>query len=255
MISQVTDHFSGNTTIGYSSINAQGQLKIVSLMDLLQDFASEHAHLLGLSGLDLARKNLAWVIARYQISIIKSPCWLDNLTLTTTRIPFKNIYEIRYFTLSYPDGNVAIKAKSAWVMVNRSTAKPVRLSRFIPDSLLKDREVDETLFFKDLQSPETIDMELPFRIRMHDLDLNRHVNNAIYVEWAVETVPETVPLAMIPESIHVSFHKESFYGNAILSRTQILNNENKINTRHSILLKDHPVELARINIQWKPFDQ
>ena len=86
---------------------------------------------------------------------------------------------------------------------------------------------------------------------MQDLDLNGHVNNAIYVGWAVETVPEDFYRKQRPEHIDVVFHKESLYGDTILSRTQILVKKKSFETLHTILGNNGTIELARINILWR----
>jgi len=206
--------FEQSIHIGYSDLNAMGQLKMASILNFLQDIASEHASVLGLSGFDLAREGLAWVIARYHISIDANPAWKDDLTAATQRHAWKNLYELRELTICNTHQEPIIRAKSAWVMVKRKNSRPVRLSRFMPAQMTAGNAADSSAFFKELKQPGTVDFELPFKIRMHDLDLNQHVNNAIYVEWAVETVPESILSRFRPQTIDVTFHKESFYGAA-----------------------------------------
>ncbi|MCP4114942.1 MAG: hypothetical protein GY737_05950 [Desulfobacteraceae bacterium] len=239
--------------IGYSTLGSQGQLKIVSILNFLQDAASEHAAALGVSGFDLAREDLAWVISRYQIEIKAAPKWRDEIWIETWRSPVKNLYELRQFRIIDREARELITARAFWVMVKKENGRPVRLSRYLSDRFLeKSTPSSATEMFQTPKDPGRVDFELPFKIRMHDLDLNHHVNNAIYVEWAVETVPETLLLNYRPATINVSFHRESFYGDAIVSRTQILETPEGPQTLHSILGKEGTMELARINILWRP---
>ncbi len=238
--------------IGYSTLGSQGQLKIVSILNFLQDAATEHAAILEVSGFDLAREDLAWVISRYQIEIKATPKWRDEIWIETWRTPVKNLYELRQFRIIDRNARELITARAFWVMVKKENSRPVRLSRYLSDGFLQQNTPSATEIFPNLKSPGRIDFELPFKIRMHDLDLNHHVNNAVYVEWAVETVPETLLLNYRPETINVTFHRESFYGNAIVSRTQILETREGPQTLHSILGKEGTMELARISILWRP---
>lgn len=238
--------------IGYSTLGSQGQLKIVSILNFLQDAASEHAAILGVSGFDLAREDLAWVVSRYQIEIKAPPKWHDEIWIETWRTPVNNLYELRQFRIIDSNAREIATARAFWVMVKKENGRPVRLSRYLPDRFLQQNTPSATEFFQTPKGPERVDFELPFKIRMHDLDLNHHVNNAIYVEWAVETVPEPLLVNYKPETINVTFHRESFYGEAIVSRTQILETREGPQTRHSILGKKGTMELARINISWRP---
>jgi medium-chain acyl-[acyl-carrier-protein] hydrolase len=241
-----------NADIAYSALGSQGQFKIVSILNFLQDVATEHASAMGVSGFDLARKNLAWVISRYQIEIKATPKWRDEIWIETWRTPVKNLYELRHFRIIDSTAREIITARAFWVMVKKETGRPVRLSRFLSERFLEKSTPSDTEIFQNPKGPGRVDFELPFKIRMHDLDLNHHVNNAIYVEWAVETVPESLFLNYRPETINVTFHRESVYGDAIISRTQILETREGPQTLHSILRKEGTVELARINISWRP---
>ncbi|SLM28248.1 Acyl-acyl carrier protein thioesterase [Desulfamplus magnetovallimortis] len=314
-----------NAKIGYSTIDHKGHLKIVSIMNYLQDAASEHASIMGVSGFDLAEKNLGWVISRYHIRIKNHPLWQDTMQIRTFRFPHKNLYEMRNITMgklikptrfkpydlnhendkgdyhcivSDKEKNTdtdtgasnffseSIHAKVCWVMVNRENGKPVRLSRFIEPQMceplsettfvnlyrdMNDRKYmdkrdnsDENAkidhyYFSNIEKPVKTDFELPFKVRMHDLDLNGHVNNAIFVEWAVETMPEKILSCYSPEIIDVIFNKESLYGDTVISKTEIYQNRCSSEpncpsplTRHVIVRQKDQAELAHINITWCP---
>ncbi|MBF0229210.1 MAG: hypothetical protein HQK63_06410 [Desulfamplus sp.] len=266
------------TTIGYSTIAKHGTIKIVSIMNFLQDAASEHAHLMGTSGFELAKENLGWVIFRYHIEIKNHPDWQEKVRVKTYRFPCKNLYEIRVLTIT-KDGqeninngeeNFAIKeiekeenefvnAKGCWIMINKKSGRPVRLSRFMDKELpLSSKNIEVTeknegleSHFSEVIKPETTHYQLPFKVRMHDLDLNGHVNNAIFVGWGVETVPENILSKFFPATIDVVFNKESLYGDFIISHTEIRHKSGNPFTLHSIIRQQDQAELARLNICWQ----
>lgn len=267
--------------IGYSTLDHRGNLKIVSIMNFLQDAASEHAAQMGVSGFDLARKNLGWVISRYHIEINHYPAWQESIHIKTFRFPYKNLYEMREMTLcSSNDKTIQtknIQAKVCWVMVNKHNGRPLRLSRFMESAMCEPMcgSTFETMYkaiagskydnyhpesryhFPDIEKPLKTDLQLPFKVRMHDLDLNGHVNNAIFVEWAVETVPEEVLSQYTPMTIDVIFHKESLYGDSIISRTDLCKHLElqTLLTRHVIIRKKDLTELAYLNIKWRRLER
>ena len=54
------------------------------------------------------------------------------------------------------------------------------------------------------------------------VDLNRHVNNTVYVQWALEAAPEDVLMRGRPVEVEVSYRAEALYGDTVLSRAAAL---------------------------------
>ncbi len=274
--------------VDYATIDHHGNIKIVAIMNFLQNAASEHAARMGASGFDLAEKDLGWVIHRYHIRINGTAPWRTPLSIKTFRFPRRNLYEMRQMTLATqknPEKSTPPLAQATvcWVMVSKKNGKPVRLGKFmspalcaplsssalhqnskaigyemeysdnkdsssnplpcddavnghgrspatpdhgnnVPISTVNASPDNEKAFyhFPDIDPVERVDFELPFKVRMHDLDLNGHVNNAIFVEWAVETVPKEILASCTPMVIDVLFQKEALYGDTIRSQTQIV---------------------------------
>lgn len=238
--------------MGYSTLDTRGLIKMVSIMNFLQDTASEHASHLGVSGFDLARQNAAWVIYRYHIEIHSHPGWLETVTMSTHRRAWKNLYEVREILMKTTGKkNPFITATTAWVMVNRKNQRPLRLDKHLPRGMLAS-PLSRDPFPQPLQPFERVDFELFFKVRMHDLDLNDHVNNAIYVEWAVETLPREFLEKYRPGTVDVIFQKQAFYGDIIVSRTQITFQADLLPiTVHTIEKKTDRGILATLHVTWR----
>ncbi|MFO7885405.1 MAG: thioesterase [Desulfobacteraceae bacterium] len=241
--------------ISYSALGAQGQLKVVAILNMLQDTAAAHASQLGISGFDLAEKNLAWVISRYRIETLYSPEWQEKIEIKTHRFPWKSLYEIRNFTISGANGSPAVKATAAWVMVKKENKMPVRLNRYMKKELLATPKRVISNPFDEVEKIKQTDFQLPFKIRIEDLDLNQHVNNAIYVGWALETVTREILENFRPGKTDVLFHKSSYYGDTIISRTEIKTKNHSPFTRHAIISKNRDKLLASVNIYWTSMEK
>lgn len=240
----------------YSCIGPFGRLKITGIFNMLQDAAVEHAAQLEISGMDIAKQNLFWVISRYQLRIGENPGIGKQLCLSTWRTSANNLYEHRFFRIRDDRDRTVVNAVGQWVMVNRKNKRPCRLTTFMPESMLADSvSKPEDPSFPKIVPLDRSDLEYGFKIRMHDLDLNRHVNNTVYIEWAVETVPGEILEAFNPAVIDVRFYKESFYKDHITSGTRIEWKEGLPFTIHSIRKSETGDELAGININWKPMEK
>ncbi len=236
----------------FSNLGKSGELKIANIMNLLQDIAVEYALKLKISSQDLAQKNLFWIISRYQIEINGTANLNDNLTISITRGAHKRLYDLRWFKIETESKKEIVKALGSWVIINKKTGSPCHLDTFMTKNMLCENSTDVKQFFDNLHVVQNIDYEQNFKIRTHDLDLNKHVNNATYVEWAVETLPEDILNTFTIKKINVTFLKESFFPGQVSSKAQVNNNSDNLVTHHSIFEINKPYELARINIIWKP---
>ncbi|WP_022668795.1 acyl-[acyl-carrier-protein] thioesterase [Desulfospira joergensenii] len=234
----------------YSAISATGQIKIDSLLNLFQDAASTHSRELGISGFDLAPKGLKWVVSRYQIRIIQGLPLSDPFLLKTWRRPWKNLYELRYFSVFDLTGKELVSALGIWILLKAKTSKPVRLTPHLPAELMSVPADTPDLWEND-HDLDTYDYQTRFKIRYHDLDLNQHVNNSVYVKWAMEALPAPDIFDFSPCRLVISFVKESFYPDMIISKIKINSREKELTSFHSITHARDNSRLANLTVHWE----
>ncbi len=234
----------------YSCVSATGQIKMDSLLNLFQDAAAVQCRDLGISGFDLAIKNLKWVVSRYQIRISSTPAWLDTLVLKTWRRPWKNLYELRNFSVTDKRGRELIEALGVWVMIRAKDSKPVRLTPHLPGDLMDPASNAPDLWTND-HDMAGFDHQTRFKIRYHDLDLNQHVNNSVYLKWAMEAMPAEFIFDYFPRKLVISYLKESFYPDMVVSRIKIHRENNVLTSFHTILHAQDNSKLARLTIVWE----
>ena len=248
------DIYRKNFTIRYSETGIDGKLRPINIFHFFQDTASEHAYEMAVSGLHLRPLKRAWVVMRYQVDIIKYPKWNETITLSTWRQPHKNLYELRAFDICDNAGQTLISGKTAWVMIDTERKKPVRLDRNMPAHLLTDNTPVENDF---LEIPPVVaeEHETLFRTRRADLDFNAHVNNAIFIAWALETGPEEVILHQLPCRIAVNYQADVQYGAIIRVAAQQVEKEPFPVLAHRISRHDDDRELTQLLIAWKSFSE
>ena len=122
----------------------------------------------------------------------------------------------------------------------------------LPDYPLLDRRALNDDFASLPQFPDTpaVTRELPFPVRRSDQDSNQHVNNTVYADWALETVPDEVAAGHL-SSLEVSFRAEALYGDSILSRCIATPAANGTECLHQIVNSRDGRELARLRTRWK----
>jgi acyl-ACP thioesterase len=86
-------------------------------------------------------------------------------------------------------------------------------------------------------------------VRRSDLDVNRHVNNAVYVRWALDAAPpELVETARL-SSLEVSVRAEARAGDAVLARWAREPGAEDA-WLHQLLREEDGRELARLRTRW-----
>ncbi len=235
----------------YSAVGPSGRLRPDRLIRLFQDAASQHSHLLGSSGLQLAAKTVKWVVSRYQIQFHAIPRWPDPLVLKTWRRPWKNLYELRHLSLERPDGSVLVSGFSFWILINSHTAKPVRLSKYLPEHCMAHPQESPVELIPNDHDHIRPDFQKRFNVQSRELDMNQHVNNTAYVTWALDPLPLEFLGRHIPLSMAVTYLKETFYQNAMVSMVEQTPTEAGMITRHLITNQDSGLPVARLTFQWR----
>ena len=105
---------------------------------------------------------------------------------------------------------------------------------------------EDDLSYGKIRLPENFDIEKTFEIRFDDLDVNKHVNNANYIIWAIEPLDFDFRRSYKLKTVDMMFKKEITYGSKVLSQVSI--NENT--TVHALKNAETGEELCIINAEW-----
>lgn len=233
-------------------VDLTGRMRAQTLLNYLQDTAGDHASLLGLSVTSLFRLGLTWVLSRYHVRIVDYPPVGENIRVETWPSGRHGRFALRDFLVTDSKGQPVAMATSSWMVVSLKTGRTVRLEEAIPGYPVLERRAVEDEFLS-LPRLEQAEKEVPFRVRMADLDINRHVNNVIYVAWALESVPEDIILHYRPSRLEVAFRSSATYGDRILSRVKATEGEGEPAFIHQLTQAEDGRELTRLCTQWRQF--
>ena len=195
---------------------ADGCASILSICNYLQEAAGNHAFALGVAIDQLAVQNLSWVLSRLRVRMQTYPKWREEVRIVTWPCGVERLFAHRDFELFGAGGQKLGVATSSWLLLNIQKRRPARMLDVVKDFAVSDRpralggELGERL-----SAPPPSGTERSFRVRGSDLDVNRHVNNVNYIEWAVETVPAG---AGTLADLQVEFLAESVGGDEVVSR-------------------------------------
>ena len=234
-----------------NEVNFKGELKLSSMLNYFQDVAIEHASDLGFPISMLIQKNLTWVVSRYHLQIDRAPLWGETLHVTTWPSDTRGRFAIRDFEIRDKKNLPAVAATASFMLLDFVQKKTVPIEENLPAyPVVPARAVADS--FESLPGLERVDLQRPFHVRMHDLDLNHHVNNTYYVEWAIESLPMDIIQNCRVTRIEVAYRGQAVYGDEILSQAQVVSEGPEPVVIHRIVRESDGRELARLKTQWTP---
>lgn len=238
--------FSREYLIRSYECDKDSNLRIVTLMNIFQDAADSNAKELGV-GFDFCIENgLAWVGSNYRIIIDRLPKMHEKILVESWPAEQKLLGAVRDFLVYDESGNIIIRASSQWILINFEKKRPVALKDYLPKyNIISERAIDDD--FAKMENLEKIDCERKFLVRYDDIDLNNHVNNAVFPLWAFEAIDYDFRDNYVPCDIAILFKKECMLGEKVMVHTQ----SQEFTTLHSITAMNDNRELARIRICWK----
>jgi len=228
--------------------------RAITLLNYFQDAAADHAALLGFSIFDLPKINKTWLLSRYHLRVQRYPEIGERVTVTTWPSGAQGIFALRDFEMADGNGDLIAVATSSWVLWDIPAKQPTRLDeRLWSEFALEKRAIDDP--FGPLPGFSAPDRELDFRVGMQHIDFNNHVNYAVYIQWALETVPDDEQRSCVPAEIEVSYRAVAFYEDDIVSRLKKGDSDAGANTTflHCIYHKLKGIELARLRTVWTKF--
>ena len=183
---EITKH-TQNILVKSYQCDRYGYLRPIMLMNFLQGAAATHADELGAGRTYCEAHNIAWVVTHYMIDIIELPKFKDMVVLKTWPSMHNGLRSYRDFEIrNKEDGRLMIRATSQWVLINLNTRRLLRLNEELPDWDSIDERVWDTAFNKAPKFDATKTHVV--KCRFDDVDVNQHINNAVYAVWATETV-------------------------------------------------------------------
>jgi acyl-ACP thioesterase len=230
--------------------------RLLAVLDAMQETAGRHAEILGVGVRDLHAKGLTWVLARLHVRISQVPLAGQAVHIATWPSGRHRLFAVREFKLSDATGSEILRATSAWALMNMETRRPVRLDPHLPVFTGHPEHMvdDEFAPLPTLlpvpaggRPPVGIPGASPARFNAvaADIDINDHVNNTVYLDWALRAVPGDVR-AREPLAMEASFLGEARLGDGILCHSQCATDGDRTIILQSLLAAKGGRELTRL---------
>ena len=230
-------------------VGPRGELRTSALMGYLEDAAGAHASAFGLGVRELQPRGFAWVLSRYNLRVLRVPLLGESLEVATWPSGRTAVFATRDFEVCDARGSVVALATTSWAVIDLVSKRPRRMSDVVSPELVVDRRAiaDD---FRSLPAPEGALSQVALPVLRRDLDMNVHVNHAVYADWALEAAPAQLAQAGPPRGLEVAYVAEARLGDAIVSSCAPAADGDGRVLLHRITRSSDGVELARARTTW-----
>ena len=229
--------------------NADGVATVRTIANYMTDAAITHADSLGYDMQELRKQNIYWVLTHLYAKFYNFPKKGDPVEIYTWPSSVDRLFFRREFEVLSPSGEPYALAMSRWVLINIGTRKLER----VPAPMITALTPKEPEFTIDEPSWKIPSLENgtevgSFRVRLSDIDKNRHVSNVHYIDWVVESAACARENDARLKELEIIFKTEAVDRDKVLSRA--LNSDEKSYT-HGLFRESDGQELIRARTLWE----
>lgn len=163
------------------------QCRPSAVLGLLQEAATQAGLALGVSGPQILEKyNCLWMVTRSWVELDAPLRWNDPITVRTWHRGASGASTYRDFDI-FRDGRPVGQAVSQWVMVDVQARTLFRMKNLAEFQGTDGGELNKSVKLRRPAMPEQFDQRARRDMRYSDTDINGHVNNIHYADFACDS--------------------------------------------------------------------
>lgn len=197
-----------------SDFDVTSNVKLQRVMELMQDAATTHAEILGIGWDYMDSHGLFWILSKVKI-VFNKPLGrqIRKFKLYTWPIAANRLYMERRFKAVDDNGETLFSSSTLWMIIERDSRKiisrDVAAEYYNFDFDSADCGCDAN--FDRMRRDETYELSYSSRVMRSQLDINKHVNNTSYINYAIDVLGLDEQLS----AVELVYHKEMVLGEVV----------------------------------------
>jgi acyl-CoA thioester hydrolase len=169
--------------VSHADVDFLGELKVPSLLGLLEQAAVEASTACGYDAARYTREQRVWIIRRTRLERLIPVGGVDELQVETQVTDVRRARSLRHYRVCRGE-QVVTTASTDWVYCDMMSGKPVRIPAELQRALSSGVELPSLARAAALPAdPPHAPVELSLTVRPSHLDHVVHVNNGIYAAF------------------------------------------------------------------------
>ncbi|MDR0200342.1 MAG: acyl-[acyl-carrier-protein] thioesterase [Streptococcaceae bacterium] len=203
----MSKHYTTNYNVPFYQSDATQHMALSALLAVALQVS-------GMQSIELSRSDdwirehygLAWIVTDYAIQVTRLPRFKETVTIETEAASYNKLFCYRDFWYKDSEGQILVTIHSSWVLMSLESRKVSRIIEEIvePFDAHYVKEIPKGHHFESFEAEKS---EI-HKVRYADIDNNQHVNNAIYLDWAVNPLGFQFLTTHRPQEIYVKYNHE-----------------------------------------------
>ena len=169
-------------TIRENECDADYNIRLAALWDIMQDCADNHASILGFNHETMRTSGNFFALIRMDVHVKKYPKAREKIIVETYPVGVHKLFCVRKYDVFDEAGEKIAEGISLWIIVDIKTNRPLR-----PQSAYPEMEIFNYNYGGEIPSKLNAINEGKEIKRIVaefcDIDGNAHVNNSRYINW------------------------------------------------------------------------
>lgn len=171
-----------------------GRLRPATLLGYLQEAAFDASAAVGYSATRYDEIGFQWFAYETQLTVLRPLHYGDQVEVRTWIHDFRRVRSLRQYEV-YLNSELVAHAETDWVFINTQTLYPTTIPPEIVEAYSRGDEVlpaePRPPFPSFPQTPAQVST-VQRTVELRDLDPAKHVNNAVYLQIALEAEQQTL---------------------------------------------------------------
>ena len=177
-----------DSVIRYSEVDYRSKLNPFEIINYFQDCSTMQSEGLG-GGVDaLHQRNLTWVITNWNIQINRYPSLGEEITVGTFPRLFRECFGMRNYFIKDKAGNMLAMADSLWTLIDYEKGSIVKIDDDIRNIYTVEDALPMEYVKGRIKVPKEMEEKDTVKIQYQHMDANMHVNNAQYMNFALNNI-------------------------------------------------------------------
>lgn len=194
--------------------NPEGGLRLLSLINYMEEAAWLHSHALGFSVDHLLQKGVSWVMQRLRLDVNRWPRHNEHVFVDTWASGLDRFLTYRDFKIYDQNHALVATAKTHWIVLDIATRRMIRIPEFIAAARFSVERDNLPVLSEKIIKADGHQALHEYQVLARDIDRNGHVNNANYFQWCMEEADETMRAGSL-KSIDMTFKTEALIGDRL----------------------------------------
>ncbi len=186
-------------------------------LELLENVACYHSDTIKFGFNEISKTHLSWVLLHWKVKVLKRVRYGETVTVKTWAGYANRFFTMRDFEVYDKNGDLICIASSKWALVNTSTKGIAKIT----DDIIAPYKSEEKSVFNEkdiakLKAPQTSSLpSFVFKVQRKDIDVNKHMHNICYLDYALEALPEDIYFSNEINEFEIMYKTGAKLGNEV----------------------------------------